>query len=141
MDGTTEWNFQANVSETDGWYALDEVELGLANLADDTSAFDDLRFKWSQSLQSFSEIGADTNSAVTLSPNSTSTCAVNDCEINFKLIFDKSFASSSVDYDAELLSSNDSAKEVDDNYTDFYQARYIELEQIHYRWRNDDGGE
>ena len=141
MDGTTEWNFQANVSETDGWYALDEVELGLANLADDTSAFDDLRFKWSQSLQSFSEIGTDTNNAVTLSPNSTSTCAVNNCEINFKLIFDKSFASSSVDYDAELLSSNDSAKEVDNNYTDFYQARYIELEQIHYRWRNDDGGE
>jgi len=140
-DGTSEWNFQAEVSETDGWYALNEVILGLADKNDQTSTFDDFRFKWTQSLQSFSEIGTDTNNAVVLSSNSTSTCAVNNCTINFKLIFNKNFASSSVPYDAELFSSNDSAKEVDDTYVDFYEGRFIELEQIHYRWRNDDGGE
>ena len=140
-DNSTEWNFRAVVSETNGWYALDNVVLRLADGNDATSPFGDLEFTWDQSNNDFSETGTDNSNAVVLSTNSTSTCAVNTCTLNFKIIVNKDFSLTSVDYSAELYSTNDSSVEDEDTYADIYEVRKTFVKQIHYRWRNDDGGE
>jgi hypothetical protein len=140
-DNFSEWNFSAVVSETNGWYALDDVILRLADDDDATSPFEDLEFIWDQSTNSFSESGNDILNAVSLSANSTSTCAVDTCTLNFKIIFSKDFSQTSVNYSAELYSTNDSAVIDEDTYSDIYQVRKIFVKQTHYRWRNDDGGE
>lgn len=140
-DGASEWNFRATVSEENGWTTLDIVKLRLADKEDDVSPFSDLEFTWSQSSESFSETGADINSVVILSNSSTSTCAAGTCTLDFNLIFNYDFASSSRDYSAELLSSNDSASTDKNTYPDIYQIKILKVKQIHYRWRNDDGGE
>ena len=140
-NGTSEWNFQAQVSELNGWHTLDNIILRLADKSDDSPQFSDLEFSWNQNTQNFSKTGADALNAVALSGNSTSTCAVNICTLDFKLIFNYNFASSSWDYDAELYSTNDSAAYDEDTYIDIYQTKVLRVEQIHYRWRNDDGGE
>ncbi len=46
-----------------------------------------------------------------------------------------------IDLTAELITGNDSVLVDIDTYADFYQVRVPYVEQIHYRWRNDDGGE
>ncbi|MCK5319775.1 hypothetical protein KAJ61_00110 [Candidatus Parcubacteria bacterium] len=140
-DGLSEWNFQATISEENGWTTLDTVKLRLADKEDDISPFSNLEFTWSQSSNSFSETGADNNSAVIISDSSTSTCAVNTCTLDFNLIFNYDFASSSYDYSATLLSANDSASTDENTYPDIYQVKILKVKQIHYRWRNDDGGE
>ncbi len=140
-DGISEWNFQAVVSETNGWSAIDKVKLRLANAQDNTSPFSDLEFQWDQTTNTFTEIGADVLGMAALSSNSTSTCSLNTCTLDFKIIFNYKFASSSIDYTAELYSNNDLGAQDDDLYTSFYQVKVIRIEQLHYRWRNDDGGE
>jgi len=140
-DGASEWNFQAVVSEENGWTTLDTVKLRLADIEDDVSPFSNLEFTWSQSSDSFSETGIDANSAVTISNNSTSTCADNTCTLDFNLIFNYNFASSSHNYSAALLSVNDSASTDENTYPDIYQVKILKVKQIHYRWRNDDGVE
>jgi hypothetical protein len=141
LGGTDTWIFRATVSETNGYFALASTTLRLANQNDDISPFMDLAFTWMQSSDSFSEIGSDTDSLVTLDASSSSSCAGNTCILDFVLVFDKSFASSSLNLSAELITGNDSVLIDMDTYTDFYQVRVPYLEQIHYRWRNDDGGE
>ncbi|MCK5061335.1 fibronectin type III domain-containing protein [Candidatus Parcubacteria bacterium] len=138
---TTEWNIQAVVSETNGWYAISSTTLRLADNSDNTAPYNDLKFRWNQTTQSFSEVGSDILGAITLSNNSTSTCAINTCTLDFKLVINKNFASSSVDYTAELISDNDSGMIDSDTYPDFYQVRFPYVAQIHYLWRYDDGGE
>lgn len=141
LAGPDEWIFRAVVSETAGWYAFDNVKLRLENSEDTSSPFEDIEFTWTQSSDSFSETGVDTNGAVTLGAAS-STCAGNECTLDFKIIFDKfNFATTSVEYSAELYSANDTAKIDSDIYNSIYQVMVTRLEQIHYRWRNDDGGE
>ncbi|MCK5510983.1 hypothetical protein KAI65_05605 [Candidatus Parcubacteria bacterium] len=140
-DGASEWNFQAVVSEENGWTTLDTVKLRLADKEDDVSPFSNLEFTWSQSSESFSESGADANSVVAISNTSTSTCASNTCTLDFNLIFNYDFASSSHNYSAELLSANDSASTDENTYSDIYQIKILKVKQTHYRWRNDDGGE
>ena len=140
-DGLSEWNFRATVSEENGWTTLDTVKLRLANKEDDVSPFSDLEFTWSQSTESFSETGVDINSVVAISDTSTSTCANNTCALDFNLIFNYDFASSSYNYSAELLSANDSASTDENTYLDIYQIKILKVKQIHYGWRNDDGGE
>jgi hypothetical protein len=140
-DGGTEWNFRAVVTETNGWYAIASTTLRLADASDNSSPFSDLEFYWDQTADQFYEIGNDTLGAVTLADTSTSTCSGNTCTLDFKLIFNKNFATSSVEYTAELYSANDSGTTDKDTYNNFYQVRITWAEQIHYRWRNDDGGE
>lgn len=138
---TTEWIFRAVISETNGYFAIASTTLRLANETDDNSPFDDLEFYWNQTTDSFFEIGTDSLNAVTLSNNSTSTCAVNTCTLDFNLLFNKTFASSSWDYSAEVYSRSDSGTTDFDTYPNIYQVRFPYIAQIHYRWRNDDGGE
>ena len=140
-DGASEYTFRAVVSEEGGYSLLDTVTLRLANQIDDTSTFDDIKFIWTEATEGFAEIGTDSLNAVVLSNTSTSTCAFNTCTIDFNLVFVNTFATSSMDYDVELYSLNDSAVYDADTYNNFYQVRILKIEQIHYRWRNDDGGE
>ena len=140
-DSATEWNFRAVVSETNGWYAIGSTTLRLADLSDDTPTYSDLAFRWNQTTRSFSEVGSDVLGAVALSAYSTSTCADVSCTLDFKLLFNNNFASSSVKYNATLMSDNDFGTIDIDNYSALYQVRYPYVVQTHYRWRNDNGGE
>ncbi len=135
------WIFRAQVSETNGWYAIASTTLRLADKNDDSNPFSDLVFYWDQSTDSFFESGADTSGAVELSQTSTSTCSGNTCILDFKIIINKSFASTSKSYSAALTSVNDSGTIDTDTYLNFYQVRFPYIKQTHYRWRNDDGGE
>ena len=139
-DGISEWNFQAMVSEESGWATINNVILRLANKTDDASPFMDLEFTWDQATDAFSETGTDTLGAASIADTSTSTCAADTCTLDFKIVFYHTFATSSIDYAAELLSTNDGAITDEDSYSDFYQVKIIRIEQTHYRWRNDDGG-
>jgi len=141
VDDATEWIFRAEVGDEEGWTSLSNVTLRLQNRQDTISPYDDLKFNWNQTTNSFSEIGTDNLGMVSLSGNSTSTCSLNTCVLDFNLVFNSNFATSSIDYDAELYSTNDSLASDNDVFANFYQIRLIRLEQIHYRWRNDDGGE
>ncbi len=138
---STEWNFRAVVSETNGWYAIGSTTLRLADREDNSSPFSDLEFYWDQTGDDFYEIGTDALNTATLSENSTSTCSGITCTLDFKILFNKSFATTSVNYEAELYSTNDIGTTDNDTYTDFYQVRYYYTDQIHYRWRYDNGGE
>ncbi len=140
-DGVSEFTFEAVVSEDSGWNVLNNVVFRLADADDNEAPFSDLEFSWSQTTDVFSEIGSDVNSAVSLATSSSSSCAGNTCTLDFNLIFNHQFATSSVNYSAELFSTNDSAVSDEDTYLDFYQIKIIRVEQVHYRWRNDDGGE
>jgi hypothetical protein len=136
-----EWIFRAVVTETNGWYAIASTTLRLANNADNDMPFDDLVFDWDQTADTFHEIGADAADAVSLSANSSSDCSDNTCAIDFVLAFNKDFTDPSVEYSTQLASGNDSGTIDADSYVDFYQVRFPYIEQIHYRFRNDDGGE
>ena len=139
-DGETEWNFRAVVSDADGYAALNEVEIRLSDQNDNSLPYDDLKFKWTESIDNFSETGSDASNAASISGNSSSNCSANTCTLDFKLIFEKTFATSSVDYNVSIYSTDDSAREDNDAYSSIYQVRKNWLKQIHYRWRNDDGG-
>ncbi len=140
-DSSTEWNFRVTVNEDNGWYAISSTTLRLADQNDSISPYSDLRFRWYQTGQTFTEIGGDLSNAVTLSGNSTSTCALNTCTIDFKLIFNKNFTVSGVNYGAEIFSDNDYGVTDTDSFPNVFQVRYPYVIQTHYRWRNDDGGE
>jgi hypothetical protein len=139
-DNVTPWNFRAVVSDVAGYSAINDVTLRLADLADNVTPFNDLSFKWTQSGNSFSETGADANSAALINAGSSSSCSGNSCTIDFKIIFAKTFATTSVNYAAELYSTDSNAHTTEDTYLDFFQIRKSWLDQNHYRWRNDDGG-
>ncbi len=139
--GTGIWTFRVLVKEVSGYYAIASTTLRLANENDNISPYNDFAFSWDQSSNVFSEIGADVNSLVTLSPTSVSNCAGDFCTLDFDLIFSKKIISSSVEFNAELFSGNDSLTVDHDVYPNFYQVRVPYLEQMHYRWRNDNGGE
>ncbi len=140
-NGEDEWTFRASVSDVGGQAEINNINIRLANSIDNTAPFSDLEFSWNRANNIFTEVGSDLNSAVSISPNSTSTCAINTCTVDFILIFDHNFATSTIDYAAELYSTNNSSSYDNDIYTDFYQVRLKRVEQAHYRWRNDDGGE
>ncbi|MCK4539744.1 hypothetical protein KAU09_01155 [Candidatus Parcubacteria bacterium] len=136
-----EWTFRAVVSEENGWQTINNVVLRLANETDNATPFSDLEFTWNQTADVFTKTGADANSVVILSNTSTSTCADNTCTLDFNLIFNHNFFASGTNYSAELYSSNDGALTDFNTYVDFYQVKIVKVKQIHYRWRNDDGGE
>lgn len=139
-DSLSSWNFRARVSDVDGYAALTDVTLRLADAADNSSPFDDLKFTWTRSTGAFAETGTDLSSAASLSPESTSTCAANSCLIDYKIIFANIFATSSVNYAGELYSTDASLRTAEDVYNNIFQIRSSWLDQRHYRWRNDNGG-
>jgi len=138
--GPTPYTFRAVVSEEGGWQFLNQVKLRLANSTDNSTPFSDLEFSWTEASNSFSETGADAQSVASISPASSSSCSGSSCTVDFKLIFNKNFTSASINYDAEISSTNDIARSDYDLWSAFYQIRKFFVEQKHYRWRNDDAG-
>ncbi len=140
-DGVATWTFRAVVSETNGWTAIASTTLRLADSSDNTSPFRDAEFYWDQTADSFYEIGSDNLEAVDISPSSSSSCEADTCVLDFVIVFNKTFDLFSTNYDIELRTANDAQVVDDDSYDDLYQVRRILLNQDHYRWRNDNGGE
>ncbi len=141
VSGNEEWNFRVVVTETNGWQVIASTTLRLADKNDEMSPFEDLVFYWDQSANAFYEIGSDASTAVSLANTSVANCSDTQCILDFNIIFNKTFASTSREYAAELKSVNDIGITVVDSYPDFYQVRFPILDQKHYRIRNDDGGE
>jgi hypothetical protein len=139
-DNQSAWNFRAKVSDVDGYAAINDVTLRLADQLDNSSPFDDLKFTWTRSTGVFAKTGADAKGASTISNQSTSTCVDNYCSVDFKIILANTFATSSVDYGAQLYSTDASLRTAEDSFDNFFQIRKSWLEQNHYRWRNDNGG-
>lgn len=141
LGGLEEWNFRAVINETNGWYQIASTTLRLANNTDNLAPYDDLVFYWDQTANEFYEIGADVSNVATISENSVANCSDISCTLDFKIIFNKNFDSTSFNYSANLFTANDIGVTDEDDYENFYQVRKIYTDQIHYRWRNDDGGE
>ncbi len=139
-DNQSAWDFRARVSDVDGYAAINDVTLSLADDYNISPPLDDLKFIWTKSTGAFAETGIDSNSAAALSPESTSSCAGLFCTVDFKIIFANSFATSSVDYAGELYSTDASLRNADDTFDNLYQIRKSWIDQQHYRWRNDNGG-
>jgi len=126
-DNTTEWNFRAVVSDTDGYANLGTVVLRLANSTDSTTPFDSLKFTWTEATDAFSET-ADTQSAAAItSTNADSTCATNTCTLDFKIKFNSSFSTQSTNYGAELYTTDDAAATDEDSYATFYQVTPVTI--------------
>jgi hypothetical protein len=139
-DNSSAWNFRARVSDVDGSSALSNVTLGFGDSLNNTSPFSDLKFTWTKSSGAFAKTGADVNNAASVSPQSTSTCAGNYCTVDFQIIFNKTFASTSVNYSGELYSTDASLRTADDVFNNIFQIRKSWIDQEHYRWRNNNGG-
>lgn len=121
-DDSTEWNFQAQVTDTDGYANLSTVVLRLANSSDSATPFDSLKFTWDQATDAFSET-ADTQTAASITSTGTdSTCSGNTCTLNFKIKFNSGFTTTSTNYNAEAYTTDDSAASDTDTYTSFYQV-------------------
>lgn len=120
-NNSTEWSFQAVVTDADGYANLNTVKLKLADDTDNSAPFDDLEFSWTQSSNSFSETGTDSLTAATLS-NPTSSCSGNSCTLNFKIKFLDTFTTKKTNYSAQLITADDSAASDTDTYSNIYQV-------------------
>ena len=119
-DNSTEWNFDAVVSDTDGYADLTTVELRMADSSDNATPYTDIEVTWTQATDTFAETGTDALSAATLGASSSS-CAGNTCTLSFKIKFNTNFATQNTNYNAELYSIDDSADTDEDSYSNFYQ--------------------
>jgi hypothetical protein len=98
-----------------------------------------LRFSWDQATGVFSEIGSDVSLMASISANSSADCSDVSCILDFKIIFNENFATQGVNYSAQVYSTDDAARSDEDTYSNAYEGLIIWIDQIHYRWRNDDG--
>lgn len=125
-DDTTEWNFRAVISDTDGYTDLDQVVLRLANSTDSTTPFDSLKFTWTEATDTFSEATDTQNAATITSSGADSSCSVNTCTLDFKIKFNSNLTSQSTNYNAELYTTDEQAAAATGNYADFYQVSSFE---------------
>lgn len=126
-DNTTEWNFQAIISDADGATNINYVELHLANNSDSAQPYDSLKFRWTEATDTFSE-EADTQSAATItSTSSNSTANGNEWTLDFKIKFDSPFATKDTDYAAELVTVDDATATDMDNYVTIYNVTALSL--------------
>ncbi len=126
-DDTTEWNFEVKVSDQDGLTDVNYVELRLANNTDNSQPYDSLKYRWTETTDSFSE-EADTQSAASItSGSSDSNGSGNQWTINFKIKFNDSFLAKDTNYAAELYIIDDSSASDNDNYADMYQVTALSI--------------
>jgi hypothetical protein len=127
-DNSTEWQFQAKVTDIDGLTDLNYVMLRMANSSDSTTPYDSLRLKWLRSTNTFT-LDNDSQSAVTLGTGSSSSSG-NQWTINFKLIFNDSipgFTTKDTNYAAELYSIDNSSGSDLDDYADIYKVTALSI--------------
>lgn len=128
-DDTTEWAFQAKVTDTDGPTNLNYVELRLANASDSALPYDSLKFRWTEGglPNPFSEVADTQNAATITSVVGDATSAGNQWTLNFKVKLNNNFLDKDTQYHAELYSVDDVAWSDDDDYTNFYQVTSLSL--------------
>jgi len=122
-DDSTEWNFQAVVSDSDGYANLATVVLRLANSSDNTPPYDALKFTWTESSDSFSETADSQNCATITSTASDSSCSGNTCTLDFKIKFNSNFSAYITNYNAQLYTTDDASATKEDTYVNFYQVK------------------
>lgn len=127
-DDTTAWNFEVKATDLDGSTNFNYVELHLANSADSVQPYDSLKFRWTESTDTFSET-VDTQTAATLtSTGADSSSASNQWTLNFKIKINNSFLAKDTQYAAELYSIDDAAASDTDNYTNKFQVTVLLLD-------------
>jgi hypothetical protein len=126
-DDTTSWDFQAKVTDADGSTDLSTVDIGFANSTDSTTPYNSLRYRWTRSSDTFSEV-YDTQSAATItSTSSDSNASGNQWTLDFKIKFNSSFTTTNTNYAAELYSIDAAAASDTDNYASIYQVTALSL--------------
>lgn len=129
-DDTTEWNFEAKVTDADGSTDINYVMLRLANSSDSTTPYDSIRLKWTEATDTFSE-DADTQNAITLTSTSANSSAVgNQWTLNFKVKIDNDFLTKDTNYAAEIYSIDDAVASDLDDYANKYQVTVLSLSLV-----------
>jgi len=129
-DDTTEWIFEAKVTDADGPTNINYVELRMANSTDSTQPYDSLKLRWTEATDTFSE-QADTQSAATItSTSSDSSSSGNQWTLNFKIKLNDSFLAKDTNYAIELYTIDDSSASDNDNYVDKYQVTILSISII-----------
>jgi hypothetical protein len=121
-DDATEWTFRAKVTDVDGPDNIDYVLLRLANSSDDNPPYDALKFKWTQSSDTFSKEADIQNCATLASTPSDSSSSGNQWTLDFKIKFNSNFSTQTTDYNAELYTLDDDSASDEDTYSNFYQV-------------------
>ena len=127
-DNSTEWQFQAKVTDIDGLTDINYVMLRMANSSDSTTPYDSLRLKWLRSTNTFT-LDNDSQSAVTLGTGSSSSSG-NQWTINFKFKFNDSvpgFTTKDTNYAAELYSIDNAAASDLDDYAAIYKVTALSI--------------
>lgn len=125
-DDTTEWNFQAKVTDADGPTDMNYIEIRFANSTDSTLPYDSLKYRWTRSSNIFSE-EADTQSAGTIAVDSSAVAVGNQWTVDFKIKISSSFSAKDTDYNIELYSIDNSAASDNDDYTNIYRVTDLSL--------------
>jgi hypothetical protein len=127
-DDSTEWNFEAKVSDTDGTSDVNWVQLELSNDDDnEASHFDSIKIRWDKATKTFSEI-SDTQNAITVIQTANGTENGNQWVINFKLKFNDNFYRKDTLYHAALYTQDIKQGEDLDLYNNIYQVAQLGLE-------------
>jgi len=121
-DNSTEWNFQAKVSDTDGVADINYVEMRFANAPDHTLPYDSLKFRWTRSSDTFYKVIDTQVAAEIISTSADSSSAGNQWTLNFKIKFNNNFLAKDTNYNLELYSIDNSSLSDNDDYPNLYQV-------------------
>jgi len=126
-DNTTEWIFEAKVTDAEGPTNIDYVEMRFANATDNTQPYDSLKYRWTESTDTFSE-QADTQDCGTITSTADdSNASGNQWTLDFKIKIDNDFLAKDTNYAIELYTVDDAAASDNDNYADKYQVTALSL--------------
>lgn len=118
-DNSTNWNFQAVVTDDDGVDDLSYVTLSLEN----ASGSEAIKFKWTRSSDSFSEITDSQNCASIASTSADSeTSGASTWVLDFKVKFNENFQAEDTEYEVKLLSVDSSLLSDEDTYPTVYKV-------------------
>ena len=126
-DDTTSWQFRALVTDLDGPTDINYVLLRLANSSDNTSPYDALKFKWTESTDTFSEEADTQNCATITSTASDSNSSGNQWTLDFKITFNDNFLAKDTQYNGELYTLDDASASDEDSYANFYQVTALSI--------------
>jgi len=126
-DNTTEWTFRALVSDEDGPTDIDYVLLRFANNSDNSSPFDALKFKWTESSDTFSEEADVLDAASIVSTSDNSNSSDNQWTLDFKIKFNSNFLLLDNNYAIELYVIDEGSAEDMESYADIYQVKNLYL--------------
>ena len=125
-DDTTPWDFQAKVTDASGPTDIDYIEIRFADSWDSSQPFGDLKYRYTRSTDTFSEV-ADAHSVAAIDASSSASAVGNQWTVDFKIKFNDSFLAKNTNYAAELYSVDNGALSDDDVYADIYQVAALSI--------------